>query len=306
MSSSEFAGLGGLPDPTRPLVASGNLRRRQVINRLATTSQTVAAVLAVAVLGIVIYSVIQRGAGAISLDFLTKAPPQFGGAGGGIAPMIIGTGLLVAVATAIAAPLGILIAVYMTEFAGPRAGGLVKLALDLLNGLPSIVIGVFVFGLLVVGTDHLSGFAGSLGLAIVMLPLVARASQEVLLLVPNSMRDAARALGVSNWRMVRGVLLPTALGGILTGTLLAVARAAGETAPLLFVSGIFANKTSFDLFGQGIPNIPVEIFQLSEQADPSGFTRAWGAALVLFAFILLTNIGARLLFARSRAGKLRR
>jgi phosphate transport system permease protein len=306
VSSTEIPGLGGLPDPARPLVATGNLRRRQIINRLATTSQTLAALLAVGVLGIVVFSVVKRGAGAISLDFLTKAPPATGGPGGGIGPMIVGTGLLVAVATAMAAPIGILIAIFLTEFAGARAGGVIRLALDLLNGLPSIVIGVFVYGLLVVGTNHLSGFAASLGLAIVMLPLIARASQEVLLLVPNSLREASHALGVSRWRTVRGVLLPTALGGILTGTLLAVARAAGETAPLLFVSGVFRNQVTFDIFGQGIPNIPVYIFTASEAADPSGFTRAWGAALVLFVFILVTNIGARALLARSRAGKLQR
>jgi phosphate transport system permease protein len=305
VSSTEITGVGGLPDPAGPLVATGNLRRRQMINRLATTSQTLAALLAVAVLGIVIFSVVKRGAGAISLDFLTKAPPA-AGPGGGIGPMIAGTALLVAVATAMAAPVGILIAIFLTEFAGPRAGGLIRLALDLLNGLPSIVIGVFVYGLIVVAIHHLSGFAGSLGLAIIMLPLIARASQEVLLLVPNSLREAAHALGVSRWRTVRGVLLPTALGGILTGTLLAVARAAGETAPLLLVSGIYGNHLTLDIFGQGIPNIPVYIYGASEAADPSGFTRAWGAALVLFVFILLTNIGARALLARSRAGKLQR
>jgi phosphate transport system permease protein len=299
----EIAGLGGLPGPAGPLVATGNLRRRQLINRLATASQTLAALLAVGVLGIVVFSVVKRGAGAISLDFLTTGPTA---TGGGIAPMIVGTATIVAVATAMAAPVGILIAIFLTEFAGPRAGGLIRLALDLLNGLPSIVIAVFVYGLFVVGTSHFSGFAGSLGLAIVMLPLIARASQEVLLLVPNSLREAAHALGVTRWRMVRGVLLPTALGGILTGTLLAVARAAGETAPLLLVSGVYGNQLTFDIFGQGVPNIPVYIFTASEAADPAGFTRAWGAALVLFVFILVTNIGARALLARSRAGKLQR
>jgi phosphate transport system permease protein len=306
VSSPELTGLGGLPDPAGPLVATGNLRRRQLINRLAMTSQTLAALLAVGVLGIVVFTVVKRGADAISLDFLTKAPPAVGGPGGGIGPMIVGTAFLVGVATAMAAPAGIMIAIFMTEFAGRRAGGVIRLALDLLNGLPSIVIGVFVFGLIVVGTNHLSGFAGALGLAIVMLPLIARASQEVLLLVPNNLREASHALGVSRWRMVRGVLLPTALGGILTGTLLAVARAAGETAPLLLASGIYNNRVTFDIFGQGVPNIPTYIFTASEAADPSGFTRAWGAALVLFVFILLTNIGARALLARSRAGKLQR
>lgn len=305
MSFPEITAAGAPPDLSGPLVATGNLRRRQLINRLATVSQTLAALLAVAVLAIVVFTVVKRGSGAISLDFLTKAPPALGGSGGGIGPMIVGTAFLIAVATAMAAPAGILIAIYLTEFAGSRVGGLVRLALDLLNGLPSIVIGVFAFGLLVVGTNHLSGFAGSLGLAIVMLPLIASASQEVLLLVPNSLREASHALGVTRWRMVRGVLLPTALGGILTGTLLAVARAAGETAPLLLASGIYANHVTFDLFGQGVPNIPVYIFSASEAADPSGFTRAWGAALVLFTFILLTNVGARALLARSRAGRLK-
>ena len=292
-------------DPARPLTATGNLRRRQVVNRLAITSQTVAAVLAVGVLGVLVYSVVNRGAGAISLDFLTKNPPVFGGPGGGIAPMIVGSALIVGVATLIAMPVGVLVAVFLTEYASPRTAGTIRLALDLLNGLPSIVIGVFVFGLLVVGS-HQSGLAGSLGLTIIMVPLIARASTEVLLLVPNTQREAAAALGVSRWRTVTGVLLPTALGGILTGTLLAVARAAGETAPLLFVTSIYAKTTTFDVFGQAVPNIPVEIFELSEQADPSGFTRAWGAALVLLALILIANVGARALLARTTAGKLRR
>ena len=292
--------LMALPDPAGPLTASGNLRRRRAINRLAGTVATSSALLAVAALGIVVYSVAQRGASALSFSFLVKGPPLFSGSSGGIAPAIVGTALLVAVATALAMPLGVLIAIYITEFASQRAARAMRLVLDLLNGLPTIVVGLFVFGLLVVG-HHQSGFAGSFALAIIMLPLIARASQEMLLLVPHSMREAAEALGVNRWRTVRGVLLPSALGGILTGTLLAVARAAGETAPLIFTSSIFGNETTLDLFGQALPNIPVSIFQLSEQADPSGFARAWGAAFVLLLFILITNVGARSLLARSRS-----
>jgi phosphate transport system permease protein len=291
---------GGAPDPASPLVASGNLRRRQVVNRLAETSATVAAVLAVAVLGVVVYAVVRHGADALSLDFITKGPSISGGAGGGVAPAIVGTALIVAVATVIAMPLGILVALYLTEFATPRPARVIRLVLDLLNGLPSIVVALFVFGLLVVG-HHQSGFAASFALAIIMLPLIARASQEVLLLVPHSLREAAAALGVSRWRTVVGVLLPTAMGGILTGTLLAVARAAGETAPVLILSSIYGNGTSLSVFGQALPNIPVEIFNASQNADPSGITRAWGAALVLLAFILLANVGARGLLSRSRA-----
>jgi phosphate transport system permease protein len=289
-----------LYDPTAPLLASGNLRRRRAVSALAQAVAVLSAALAVGVLAIVVGSVIARGAGALSLDFFTKPPPLFGGPGGGIAPMIVGTALLVGVATLIAMPLGVLVAVFLTEFAGTRAARPIQLALDLMNGLPSIVVALFVFGLLVAGRHHQSGFAGSVALAIIMLPLIARASQEMLLLVPRQLRDAADALGVARWRTVLGVVLPSALGGIVTGTVLAVARAAGETAPVLVLTSIFADKVSFDLFGQAIPNIPVLIFTASEAADPDGFTRAWGAALVLLALILVANVGARALLARSR------
>ncbi len=284
-----------------PLARSGNLRRRTVVNAIAEAGATMSALLAVAVLGIVVASVAARGAGALDLQFLTRNPPQSGGAGGGIAPAIVGTALLVLVATAIAMPVGVLTAIYLTEFAGRRGARAVQLALDLLNGLPTIVVGLFVFGLLVAGHKQ-TGLAGSLALSIIMVPLIARASQEMLLLVPGDLREAADALGVARWRAVLGVVLPSALGGIVTGTVLAVARAAGETAPLIFTTSIFGNGVTVDVFGHALPNIPVSIFVLSEQADPEGYSRAWGAALVLLALILLTNVGARALLARSRAG----
>ncbi len=296
--------MSALFDPSAPLVASGNLRRRRAVNRVAEGGATAAAVLAVIVLGILVYSVAQRGLGAISIDFLTKAPPLFGGPGGGIAPAIVGTALIVAVATLIAMPVGILVALYMVEFAPRKVAGPIQLALDMLNGLPSIVVGLFVFGLLVVGHTQ-SGFAGSLALAIIMLPLIARSTQEVLQLVPDTMREAADALGISRWRSVVGVILPAAMSGIVTGTVLAIARAAGETAPLIFTTSIFANGTTFSMFGQAIPNIPVQIFTLSESADPSGYERAWGAALVLLVFILATNILARTLLSRTRGSQSR-
>jgi phosphate transport system permease protein len=286
-------------DPTAPLTASGNLRRRRVVNRLAEGSANAAALLAVAVLGIVIASVAVRGAPALSLDFLTRTPPLFGGPGGGIAPAIVGTAIIVGLAALISVPIGVLVAIYLTELAGPRVGAAVRLALDLLNGLPSIVIGLFAFGLLVVGHGQ-SGFAGAVALSVIMVPLVARAAQEMLLLVPATLRDAADALGVSRWRTIVGVVLPSALGGIVTGTVLAIARAAGETAPLFFTTSIFDNHVHWNPFGQALPNIPVMIFTLSEQADPYGYQRAWGAGLVLLTFILVANVVARSLAARSR------
>jgi phosphate transport system permease protein len=285
-------------DPTAPLVPSGNLRRRKIVSRIVEGSARTAAVIAVAVLGIVVFSVVRKGAPALSIDFLTKNPPAFGGSSGGIAPAIVGTAMIIAIATAIAMPLGVLIALYLTEFAPPRIANAVRLALDLINGLPSIVIGLFVFGLMVVG-HHQSGFAGSVALAIIMLPLIARGSQEVLLLVPGSLREAADALGVSRRRSVTGVILPAAMGGILTSTVLAVARAAGETAPLILVCSIFNNEMHVNP-AQSMSNIPVMIFQLSESADSAGFARAWGAGFVLLSFILIASLAGRAALARSR------
>lgn len=287
-------------DFTAPLTATGNLRRRQWINGFAEGGSTASALLAVAVLAIVVYTVVLRGGSAISIDFLIKDPPQFGGAGGGIAPYIVGTAVLALLATAIAMPLGVMIALFLTEFSERRSARIIRGTLDLLNGLPSIVIGVFIFGLLVAGHGQ-SGFAASVALSIIMLPLIARATEEVLRLVPNSLREAADALGVSRWRTVLTVVLPSAVGGIVTATVLAMARAAGETAPLILASSIFPQTVQVNPFGNAIPNIPVSIFQLSEAPDPSGYTRAWGEALVLLSVILLTSLAARALLARSRA-----
>lgn len=287
------------PHYARPLTPSGNLKRRQLVSRVAEGGAMASALIAVGVLGVVVFTVVSRGIGSLSIAFLTQAPSAIGD-GGGVAPMILGTLILVLMATAMSMPIAILVALYLSEFASSRAAGPVRLALDVLNGVPSIVIGLFVFGLLVAGQHHQSGFAGAVALAIIMLPLIARATQEMLLLVPQGLREAAEALGVSRWRTVVGVLLPSVLGGVLTGTVLAVARAAGETAPLLFCSSIFPSGFTLNPFSGALPNIPVEIFSLSESDDPNGFTKAWGLALVLLTFILVANVLARTVLARSR------
>lgn len=263
-------------------------------------SATAAAACAVAILGIVVVSVVLHGASALSISFLTQDPSVgLGAAGGGIANAIIGSALIVAVGTAMALPLGVLIALYLTEFATPRTAPPIRLALDLLNGTPTIVIGVFIFGLLVVSHSQ-TGFAASIALAVVMLPLMARTTQEILLLVPRDLRDAAHALGVRRWRMILGVVLPTALGGILTGAILAIARAFGETAPLLLCDSVFGNGTSLNVFGTAIPNIPIDIYRYSESGFPTDHARAWGAALVLIVLILVGNLSARAMLARQR------
>jgi phosphate transport system permease protein len=275
------------------------VRRRRVVNRLAEASATIAALLAIFVLGVVVWAIAKRGAGELSWGFLTgDLPLPFSGESGGIAPLLVGSGILVGLATGMALPVGVLIAVFLEEFATPAVRAPIQLAVDLLNGLPSIIIGVFVFGLLVYGHPQ-NGWAGAVGLAIVMLPLITRATQEVLRLVPSAHREGALALGASRWRTVLGITLPSALGGILTGTVLAIARATGETAPLLFATSIFGRTINWNP-GHAMPNLTVQIFIWSESADPQDHKRAWASALVLLIFVLVTSLVARTLLARSR------
>jgi phosphate transport system permease protein len=263
-------------------------------------SSWIAAVLAVGVLALVIASVSVKGLGSINLDFLTQnADPNSIEATGGIANALVGTAIMVGIGAAMAIPIGILVAIYTNEFAGPRGESVIRYFLDVLNGVPTIVTGIFIFGLIVEAQGHQSGFAGGVALAVVMLPLVARACQEVLRLVPGSVKEAGLALGASRWRTTVSVVLPTALSGMITGALLAVARAIGETAPLLFVSSIFAPALQTDP-SQALPSVPVVIFQFSESPTPAKHDQAWAAALVLIAFVLLISIAARVLSARMR------
>jgi len=286
-------------EPRLTLRGDSRVRRRRFVNRLAEAGAALAAFIAVGLLGIVVWSIAKRGAGELSWGFLTKdLPIPFSPDKGGIAPLLVGSAVLVGLAALMALPLGVGIAIYLEEFASSRMRMVVQLAVDLLNGLPSIIIGVFVFGLLVYGHAQ-TAWAGSIGLAIVMLPLITRSSQEVLALVPRAQREGALALGASRWRTVLGVVLPSALGGILTGTVLAIARAAGETAPLLFVTSIYGRSIDWNP-AHALPNATVQIFIWSESPDPADHERAWATALVLMMFVLLTSLIARLALARSR------
>ena len=288
------------PDWTGPLTATGNLRRRQRVSRAVELGGSAAAVVALAMLAIIIGGVVTHGASALNGGFLTHSGP---GEGGGIANALLGTFEITAFGALLAIPLGVLTGLYLTELAGPssRTGRALKLALDLMQGLPTIIVGLFIYGLIVIPQHLQTGWAAGVALAIVMLPLTARASQEVLLLVPQSLRDAADALGVPRWRSVVGVILPAAAGGIATGAILAVARAAGETAPLLICNSLYLpDQTQVGIFNHGVPSIPMYIYFASDSIDPNAITQAWGAAFVLLVCILVANIGARLLVARSR------
>lgn len=277
---------------------ASNLRRRKVRSRVFDAVATLATLAAAVVLAAVVFTVLRRGASALSVDFFTKTPAPFGATGGGIADAFVGSAVLVGLATAMALPVSVLGAIYVSEFARPRVADLVRLVLDVINGIPSIVIGIFVFELLVLG-HYQSGWAGSIALAVIMVPLISRSTQEILRLVPTSLRESALALGVSRWRVTLGVILPVSVGGIVTGTTLAVARAVGETAPLLFTcslaTGIVRANPHFPL-----QSVPIAIFSLSESPDPADHARAWGGAFVLIAFVLVVSVLSRVVLARSR------
>ncbi len=285
---------------TRADMHAVNLPRRKAVNRLMEGLAALAALVAVAILGIVVWSVAKRGASALNLDLITKNPVPFSftPVKQGLANAFAGSLVLVGLATLMALPVGILVAVYLTEFAPRVVRHSVSLVLDALNGIPAIVIGIFVYGLFVIGHGQ-SGWAGAFALACLMLPLVTRSTMEVLLLVPSSLREASLALGVPRWRTTLSIVLPQTIGGVLTGTVLAVARVAGETAPLLFTSSLVGTQTSWNPF-HALQSIPVAIFELSESPDPADHARAWAAALVLLLFILFASLGGRWLATRSR------
>ena len=278
------------------------LRRRRLVNRGMEVLAWLAAAVAVGLLGVLVWSVAKRGASELNLDLLTKPQAQnaftLTPAPQGLANAFVGTFVIVGIATLIALPFGILVAIYVNEFARPAVKKTLGLGLDVLNGIPAIVIGIFVFGLIVVGHGQ-SGFAGGFALSVLMLPLVARATIEVLALVPDSLREASLGLGVPRWRTTLGIVLPQTVGGIVTGTVLAVARVAGETAPLLFTSSIVGTAVNWNP-SQALQSVPVAIFELSESPDPADHARAWAAALVLLLFILFASLTARWLATRSK------
>lgn len=277
-----------------PLAPTVRTRRRRAVSQAVEWCCRLAAMLAVAVLLGVVVSVVVKAAPAISFRLLTRGPREsvFGVNQGGIANAIIGSAILIALASAMAIPVAVLIAIFTSEFAGSRVAAGIRLSLDVLAGVPTIVTGLFIFGVLVLSSRQ-SGWAGAAALAIVELPVVARAAQEVLDLVPRSLHEAGLALGLRRWRIVLRIVLPTALGGLLTGAVLGVARAAGETAPLLLTSSIFSNVGLVTNPSQPLPSLPITIFTLSESPQPRDHAQAWAAALVLILFVLLLSLVAR-------------
>jgi len=242
-------------------------------------------------LGFVLYFVLGEGLQALSLDFFTKMPKPVGEVGGGMANAIVGTLILSGLGSLFAVPIGILSGVYMSEYAGTRFASLVRFAADTLNGVPSIVIGVFVYGIAVYPFKQFSALAGGLALGVMMIPIIARTTEELLLLVPGTMREAALALGATRSRAVFSVVVPAALPGIITGVMLALARIAGETAPLLFTAlnnGFFSTKLT-----QPIASLTVQVYNYAQSPYKDWHRQAWAGALVLVTIVLVCSLLAR-------------
>lgn len=250
--------------------------------------------LALVPLASVLYYVIARGIGGLSWAFFTALPGPVGESGGGMANALVGSLELVALAGVIGIPVGILAGVYLAEFAGEgRLGKAVRFSADVVSGVPSITIGIFVYGLLVVGMQRFSALAGAVALALLMLPTVTRTTEELLRMVPQSLREAAFGLGVPRWRTTLKVVLRTAAPGIATGVMLAVARVAGETAPLLFTA--FNNRYWASYLDEPIASLPVQIYTYAVSPYEEWHEQAWAASLVLVTLVLVMNVAARAL-----------
>jgi phosphate transport system permease protein len=276
---------------------SGHLRRKWT-NGVMLGASGLAAAIGIALLALILGYTLYRGIGYVNWTTLTHTAKPAGEAGGGLLSEIIGTLVLVGLASAIALPVGLLASLFISDFAGPRTAAGVRFAADILAGVPSIVIGVLVYAAVVRPTHGYSAFAGGVALAIIMIPIVARTAEESLRLVPHSMREAALALGITRWRAVLGVILPGALTGVVTGIMLAVARIAGETAPLLFTS--FGNYFGFDGLSKPISALPLTIYKYALSAYPDQNQLAWAGAFILVVLVLFISIVVRWVSRRKR------
>jgi phosphate transport system permease protein len=273
------------------LIKSRTDQRRSIVDQFFRGLCGVATIVAIVPLIAVIGFVVVNGIGALNIDLLTKAP-KAAGIGGGALASILGSLQLVALATVIAVPFGVLAAVYTSEFGGRRSAAIIRFAADVLVGIPSILIGIFVFTFLVLPFRQFNAFAGSAALAFIMIPVIMRTTEEMIRLVPSSLREASLALGVPAWRTILSVVLRTGLGGILTGIMLAVARAFGETAPLLFTA-LGSRLVNVGGFDRPMDSLPLFVFTNARQPIKALNEQAWGAALLLLLFVLAINILVR-------------
>lgn len=285
----------GAPDLSRRALSA----RRRLTNQIATGAIVLALIVAIVPLGLVVYSVIAKGGGVMSLDFLSEdISISVRRSGGGMGPAIVGTLIITGMAALMAIPLGVLGAIYLNEYGKQKPlARLIRMLANVMTGVPSIVMGLFIYTIWVLAFEERTGFAGALALACLMLPVVIRSSEEMLRLVPDELRQASLALGARKWRTTLTVVLPAAISGITSGSLLAIARAAGETAPILFVVGA-VNETNWNLFSGENTALTAQIFSNASQPFEVAQNRAWGAALTLIVIVLVFTIIARIIANR--------
>jgi phosphate transport system permease protein len=273
---------------------------RRVVRRLVSNMMVGIMVLAVVVallpLFFILFDLIVKGAGSLSADFFTRMPAPAGESGGGVAHAIVGTLIIVGTASLIGLPIGIAAGIYCAEYPGSRLTWVTRFVADVMNGTPSIVVGVFAWTWIVATQKHFSALAGSAALAMLMIPMVLRTTEEMIKLVPNSLREAALALGYPRWRTSLAIVMRTTLPGIVTGSLLAVARIAGETAPLLFTA-LGSQYMSLDI-NQPMAALPLTVFTYATGPYEEWHRYAWAAALVLILVVFVLSLGARLAIGR--------
>jgi phosphate transport system permease protein len=264
---------------------------RRAVSNLMVGLMIGAVILAVLPLLFILVNLILKGAGSLSVDFFTRMPAPAGETGGGVAHAIMGTLIIVGLASLIGVPIGIGAGIYCAEYPGSRITKVSRFVADVMNGTPSIVVGVFAWTWIVARQKHFSGLAGSAALALLMIPMVMRTSEELIKLVPHSLREAALALGYPRWRTSLGIILRTALPGIVTGSLLAVARIAGETAPLLFTA-LGSQYLNFNV-NEPMAALPLVVFQYATGPYEEWHQYAWASALVLIMVVFVLSVGAR-------------
>jgi phosphate transport system permease protein len=279
-------------------MSSPRMAWRKSLNFVMLSLTGVAALGVVCVLFLILGYLMWNGGASLNWNFFTQLPKPVGETGGGMANAIVGSLKLLLLAAVMGLPVGLLAGVYLAEFGGHTFSFIIRYTADLLNGVPSIVIGIFAYSLAVLPVRHFSALAGGVALAIMVIPITVRSTEEFLRAVPGSLREGAMALGASKWKTIATVVLPAASGGILTGMLLALARVAGETAPLLFTA--FSNRYWGEGWGQPIASLPVMIYTYAIAPYDDWHRQAWAAGLVLLGLVLLSNLGARFILARTK------
>jgi len=274
----------------------GHGQFRKIVSHLMLSLTGVCALLVVGVLFFILGYLVWNGGSDVNLDFFTKLPTPVGETGGGMANAIVGSAKLLFLASLIGIPIGVIGGIYMAEFSGKFSAFIVQYTADLLNGVPSIVIGIFAYTLIVVRMKHFSTMAGGFALGIMMIPITLRSTEEFLRSVPVAMREGAMALGASKWRTIVSVVVPAAYRGILTAVLLSMARVAGETAPLLFTA--LNNRYWSPGWNQPTASLPVVVYAYAISPYDDWHRQAWAAGLVLLGMVLLTNIIARGVLSR--------